>query len=138
MAKGFLSLPRSNAHSMFSIPFSLYIPESRQYSCFSHAIAISKGKFLQSLTPKRTKQPSTRRKVVQPQTDEPAGEVDLGVDNEDTEEQIEALVMEVEATLEDMPSDSPVVKLAASLLLKVRGFVAKVRYSIQRCLSDSI
>jgi hypothetical protein len=103
------------------------------YSCFSHAIAIAEGKFLQSLTPKQIKKTSTSHQVqesiVLPPSDEAVGEVDPDIDNEDTEEEIEALVTEVEAALVDMPQGSYVVKLAASLLLKVRGFIAKVRYT---------
>ena len=66
-----------------------------------------------------------------PPSDDAAGEVDLEVDNEDTEDKIEALVMEVEAALADMPPDSPVVKLASLLLLKVHRFIAKVCYTSQ-------
>jgi uncharacterized protein (UPF0305 family) len=83
------------------------------------------------LTPKRTKKTATGSKVQEsialPPSDNAVGEVDPEVDDEDTEEEIEALVTEVEEALADMPPDSPAVKLAASLLLKVRGFIAKVR-----------
>ena len=105
------------------------------YSCFSHAIAIAEGKFLQSLTPKQTKKTATgsevQESIVLPPSNDAAGEVDLEVDDEDTKEEIEALVMEVEAALADMPPGSPVVKLASSLLFKVRRFIAKVHYTSQ-------
>lgn len=65
-----------------------------------------------------------------PLSDDAVGEVDPEADDEDTEEEIEALVTEVEKALADMPplADSPVVELAATMLLKVRGFIAKVCY----------
>ena len=80
------------------------------YSCFSHAISISEGRFIQSLTPKQTKKIATGHEVqeliVLPPSDEADGEVDLEVGDEDTKEEIEALVMEVEAALADMPQGS--------------------------------
>ena len=62
-----------------------------------------------------------------PLSDHAVGEVDPEADDEDTEEEIEALVTEVEKALADMPplADSSVVELAATMLLKVRGFIAK-------------
>ena len=100
-AKGFLSLPRSNAHSKLGVQFSHNFGWITWmiYSCFSHAIAITEGKFLQSLTPKQTKKTSTGHEVqeliVLWPSDEAVGEVNPEVDDEDTEEEIEALVMEV-------------------------------------------
>jgi hypothetical protein len=96
-------------------------------SCFSHAIAIAEGKFLSNLTPSSKKKPALNNQVdSSPSEDIRAGEVDPDVDDEDTEEEIEELVKEVEEVLADLPQNSEPSKLAAKLLLKVRGFIAKV------------
>ena len=92
-------------------------------SCFSHAIAIAEGKFLSSLTlPNKKKSPVTAlsSEEVSP------GEVDPDIDDEDTEEEIEELVKEVEAAGTDFLDNSKQSKLSAKLLLKVHGFIAKV------------
>ena len=91
-------------------------------SCFSHAIAIAEGKFLSNLTFPSKKKPASNNQVDSSR----AGEVDPDVDDEDTEEEIEELVKEVEEALADLPQNSEPSKLAAKLLLKVRGFIAKV------------
>ena len=112
------------------------------YSRFSHAIAIAEGKFLQLLIPKCTKKTANGREVQEliavPLSDDAVGEVNLEADDEDTEEEIEALVTEVEKALAYMPllADSPVVELAATMLLKVHGFTAKVCYKPMSFTSD--
>jgi len=69
------------------------------------------------------------------------GEIDPEVDDEDTEEEIEALAKEVEQAAANLPPDSAEHRLITSLLLKVRGFVAKVREvnfgCNKRCLKPS-
>jgi regulator of sirC expression with transglutaminase-like and TPR domain len=97
-------------------------------SCFSHAIAIAEGKFLSNLTPPAKKKPASNNQVDSSPSEDilRAGEVDPNVDDEDTEEEIEGLVKEVEEALADLPQNSEPSKLAAKLLLKVRGFIAKV------------
>ena len=91
-------------------------------SCFSHAIAIAERKFLSNLTPPNKKKPASNNQVDSSRV----GEVDPDVDDEDTEEEIEELVKEVEEALADLPQNSEPSKLAAKLLLKVCGFIAKV------------
>jgi len=54
------------------------------------------------------------------------GEANSGADDEDTEEEIEALLKEAEAACANLPTGSEQVKLVSALLLKVRGFIAKV------------
>ena len=96
-------------------------------SCFSHAIAIAEGKFLSNLTPPSKKKPASNNEVdSSPSEDIRTGEVDPDIDDKDTEEEIEELVKEVEEALADLPRNSEPSKLAAKLLLKVRGFIAKV------------
>lgn len=51
-------------------------------------------------------------------------------DDEDTEEEVEALAKDMEAAIAELPSDSHQAKLLAALLLKVRGFIAKVCHLI--------
>jgi hypothetical protein len=93
-------------------------------SCFSHAVAIAEGKFLAKISPtiKKTKT-STQPEDAPMQS---TGEVDPKVDDEDTEEEIDALVKEVDDILADLPEGSDQVKLLAGLLLKLRRFIAKV------------
>ena len=98
-------------------------------SCFSHAIAIAKGKFLSRLTLPSKKKSSSGDEI--PVTalsskETSPGEVNPNIDDEDTEEEIKELVKEVEAAVTDLPDDSKLPKLAAKLLLKVRGFIVKV------------
>jgi hypothetical protein len=98
-------------------------------SCFSHAIAIAEGKFLSSLTPPSKKKSSSGDEIpVNALSSEEVspGEVDPDIDDEDTEEEIKELAKEVEAAVTDLPDNSKQSKLAAKLLLKVRGFIAKV------------
>ena len=100
-------------------------------SCFSHAIAIAEGKFLSNLAPPSKKKPASNIQVgSSPSEDIRMGEVDPDVDDEDTEEGIKVLVNEIEEASADLPQDSKQSKLAAKLLLKVRGFIAKVSTSI--------
>jgi hypothetical protein len=68
--------------------------------------------------------------IVPPPSDTAAGEIDPDVDDEDTEEEMEALIKDVEAALAELPQDSVEGWLATALLLKVRGFIAKVRHII--------
>lgn len=100
-------------------------------SCFSHAVAIAEGKFLTALSPTKKKKITNGEMVdvpiVAPPSDTGRGEIDPDVDDEDTEEEIEALVHEIEnAAAESLVPDSAQARLVASLLLKVRGFIAKV------------
>jgi len=98
-------------------------------SCFSHAIAIAEGKFLSRLTPPSKKKSSSGDEIpVTALSSEEVspGEVDPDIDDEDTEEEIDELAKEVDAAVTDLPDNSKQSKLAAKLLLKVRGFIAKV------------
>ena len=54
-----------------------------------------------------------------PPSDTAAGEIDPDVDDEDTEEEIEALVKDFEAALAELPQDSVEGQLATALILKV-------------------
>jgi len=104
-------------------------------SCFAHAVAIAEGKFLSTLSPNMKKKHSalpagTEGNIVMP-TPEPSnnissGEVDHNAVDEDTEEDIEALTKEVEAAFARLPAGSEQVRMTSTLLLKVRGFIAKV------------
>jgi len=87
-------------------------------SCFSHAIAITEGKFLTKLSLAIRK-----RKTLAPPEDIPApstlmGEVDPEVDDEHTEEEIEALTQEVNMIIPELPDRSDQVNLLAGLPLK--------------------
>jgi hypothetical protein len=94
-------------------------------SCFSHAIAIAEGKFLSRLT-----LPSKKSSLVNTLSSEEVlpGEVDPDIDDEDIEEEIEKLAKTAVINLQ-VPDNNSIhwqSKLAAQLLLKVRGFIAKV------------
>jgi hypothetical protein len=90
-------------------------------SCFSHAVAIAEGKFLSKLSPS-IKKKNKDGVFEEPSESSRAGELDsLEADEEDNEDDIQALEQEVEAA----PS-SENVKAVAKLLLKIRGFIAKV------------
>lgn len=97
-------------------------------SCYSHAVALADGAFLSALSPPSKKKKNTDGQdedvpILQPPSDSAA---DPSIDDEDTEEQITALADEIEAALKDLPADSEEVKNASKLLVKLRGFVAKV------------
>ena len=99
-------------------------------SCFSHAVAIAEGKFLSALSPTKKKKILGGGEidvpvVPSPSEDPSAGEIDPEIDDEDTEEEIDALAREVEEAGSNLP-DSNTGQLMVSLLLKVRGFIAKV------------
>jgi len=70
-----------------------------------------------------------------PPSDTAAGEIDPDVDDEDTEEEIEALVKDFEAALAELPQDSFEGQLVAALLLMVQGFIAKVHHIITFSIS---
>lgn len=100
-------------------------------SCFSHAVAIAEGKFLTNLSPSIKKKNSVGVDEDVPVIPAPSdsifsGEIDASIDDEDTEEEIEALIKDAEAACANLPADSEQVKLVSALLLKVRGFIAKV------------
>lgn len=54
------------------------------------------------------------------------GLLDVKDDNEDYEEDIQLLMKEVQETMEELPEYSDERQLLSTLLLKVRGFIAKV------------
>jgi DNA-directed RNA polymerase specialized sigma24 family protein len=99
-------------------------------SCFSHAVAIAEGKFLSKLSlavkKKNTKGEQEDVPIISPPSNTSTGEVDPDADDEDTEDEIDALLQELEAAVATLPPDSEQAKLLAGLLLKVRGFIAKV------------
>jgi hypothetical protein len=53
-----------------------------------------------------------------------------GADEEDTEEEIEALIKDAKAACAELPAGSEQVKQVSALLLKVRGFISKVCFNI--------
>lgn len=59
------------------------------------------------------------------------GEVDADFDGEDTKEEITALLKEIENDITGFPQDLPEISSTSKLLLKLRGFIAKVGYLIQ-------
>jgi hypothetical protein len=100
-------------------------------SCFSHAVTIAGGKFLTALSPTKKKKTTSSEtvdvQIVVPPSGTGHGEIDPDIDDEDTEEGIEALVHEIEnAGAESLAPDSAQAQLVALLLLKVHGFIAKV------------
>ncbi|KAG0695466.1 hypothetical protein DFH29DRAFT_1005444 [Suillus ampliporus] len=68
--------------------------------------------------------------VIPPPSDT-LGEINAGADDEDTEEEIEALIQDAETACVNLPAGSEQVKVVSGLLLKVRGFIVKVRRSPQ-------
>jgi hypothetical protein len=64
--------------------------------------------------------------IVPSPSDPMEGEINPEVDDEDTEEMIEALAKEVKWAAANLPPDSAECCLITSLFLKVQGFVAKV------------
>jgi hypothetical protein len=104
-------------------------------SCFSHAVAIGEGSFLSALSP-RPKAPKVTKvasnaATLQKHSESNTGELDD--DNKDTEEEIEDMLKELETATSNLecatqdlgltPHDE---KLLKTLLLKIRGFIAKV------------
>jgi hypothetical protein len=65
-------------------------------SCFSHAVAIGEGKFLSKLSPtvkkKNTKGVQEDVPIIPPPSNMLTGEVDPDADDEDSEDEIEALL----------------------------------------------
>lgn len=118
-----ISMRRSSGHSMFC--FLQYLMSLNKWlmlnSYFLHAIAIAEGKFLSRLTP-----PSKKSSSVTTLSSEEVllREVDPDIDDEDIEEEIEKLA---KAAVTNLPDNNSIQsKLVAQLLLKVRGFIAKV------------
>ncbi|CAL1714259.1 unnamed protein product [Somion occarium] len=105
----------------------------RRSHCFSHAVHLAEAAFLQALSPKKTvkKNGKSNRMVpiVPAPASSPSGDVDP--DEEDTEEEIAGLMVEVAEAVKELPEASEEALLLAELLLKVRGFIAKVRRSPQ-------
>ena len=124
------------SQSVFLIDNCLHADISN--SCFSHAVAIAEGKFLSTLLPgmkkKHTVAPGSLGEddptmpTPKPSNNILSREFDGDADDENTEEDIEALAKEAEAALAALPvgSEQAQVKLTSALLLKVRGFIAKV------------
>jgi hypothetical protein len=97
-------------------------------SCYSHAVAIGEGSFLSALSPK-PKDPKTAKATP---TTLQGGEIDE--DEEDTEEEIEEMLKELETATNDLEQGAKTLQLSSQdekllkkLLLKIRGFIAKVK-----------
>lgn len=116
-------------------------PELISISCFSHAVHLAEAAFLIALSP--CKKDSGGKEV--PVLDASRGSADsvINPDNEETEEEVDALMKELAEAVDAMPAGSDRTVLLDGLLLKVRGFVSKVRHSPQakkfftKCCGDA-
>jgi hypothetical protein len=82
-------------------------------------VAIAEGKFLSTLSP------SIKKRNPMPV---PAAIEGADADDEDTEEDIESLIKDTEAAFAALPAGLEQSKPVSALLLKVRGFIAKVSF----------
>ena len=92
-------------------------------------MAIAEGKFLSKLSPtvmKNTKGVQEDVPIIPPPSNTLTGKVDPDADDEDTKDEIEALLQELGTAVTTLPPDSEQAKLLAGLLLKVHGFTANV------------
>jgi hypothetical protein len=87
-------------------------------SCFAHAISLAQRAFITALSPKK-----------KTASDDEDGCIELDKE-EETEEEVHALLEEVEAVIAALPPNSEESRLLTSLLLKVRGFIAKVYMAV--------
>ncbi|GJE88702.1 hAT transposon family protein [Phanerochaete sordida] len=94
--------------------------------CFAHAVHLAEAAFLTALSPKK----KSKGKDV-PIIEAPAERLDGGTDAEETEEDVQELMKEVQDALKTLPEGSNEARLLSGLLLKVRGFITKVRRSPQ-------
>lgn len=116
-------------------------PELISVSCFSHAVHLAKAAFLTVLSPR--KKDSSGKEI--PVLDAPRGSADsvIDPDNEETEEEVDTLMKELAEAVNAMPAGSDETALLAGLLLKVCGFVSKMRRSLQakkfftKCCGDA-
>lgn len=96
-------------------------------SCFGHAVHLAEAAFLTALSPKKKGRGGKDVPILEVPADPIDGDYDP--EDEDTEEDIKALETEIDQAIAELPPGSDEAKLLAGLLVKVRGFITKVRSS---------
>ncbi|KAF7797199.1 hypothetical protein EIP86_008391 [Pleurotus ostreatoroseus] len=101
----------------------------QRLNCFDHAVHLAEAAFLTALSPKKKGRGGKDVPILEVPADPVDGDYDP--EDKDTEEDIQALETEINQMIAELPPDSDKAKLLAGLLVKVRGFITKVRRSPQ-------